>query len=334
MSHQAEEVVAVDEYRELVVEKLGAHPAVDGIMGPGLVEQGLHGGDVMSRGVDLPPIPQLGPGTQLEAVRPQRALFHRFQRAVVGLQIGVIHIGVKPKVEHPVGPVHHVELASGRVGSSHIGRFGEENHPSKMFIKACVADGGDLVPLAFVIARQANRAEIVPVFVPTGLQILCVDGLQLGIACDVDLDVVVVEGAELYRRGMVDFHGVTELEVVHRRCAVGEVQRRRDVEVGRVEVVVWRLRIDDARAKMVQVDTGLHREIPETMPHHEIASQVLGMVLIPIAHDGIPHVGVVCQGVHDVLFRTTVPAAADAQADLPVLGVGQVVIDICREGHA
>ena len=70
------------------------------------------------------------------------------------------------------------------------------------------------------------------------------------------------------------------------------------------------------------------------MTYHEIAAQVLGVVTIIIAHDGIPYVGLVSQNVHDILFHAHVPTAVEAHVELPVLGVWQVVIDFCRDGGA
>ena len=199
----------------------------------------------MSRSVNLQTVPKFGPGAQLEAVRPQRALFHGFQRTVVGLQIGIIHIGIKPQVEHSTGPIHHVELAACRVGTAHIHRLREEDHPTEMLVKPRVADGGDFVPLAFVIPGQADRTKVVPILCPTGFQILCVNRLQFGIARGVDFDVVMVEGTELCGRGMIDPHGVAQLEVVHRWGAIREMQRRSDVEMMCSKVVIGRLRIND-----------------------------------------------------------------------------------------
>ncbi len=119
---------------------------------------------------------------------------------------------------------------------------------------------------------------------------------------------------------------------MHRRGAIGEVQRRRYVEIMiRFKIIIGIIRHvgeDNVGSIVVQVDARLHREVAKLMLHHEITAQFLVLRTIMVAHEWVFHIRVANQGVNIVPGKARLPAAVEAHAEPPVLRVRKVVIDI------
>ena len=105
----------------------------------------------------------------------------------------------------------------------------------------------DFILFSFIISRQTYRTKIVPILRPTCLNVVGENLFQLRIARSIGFLIEFDKRTQLLCVRILDPHGITQLEVVHRLGVIRQMQRWQRIEIISCRIIIWSVGIDNSR---------------------------------------------------------------------------------------